>query len=170
MPIYLVTGTPGTGKTTLAKRLASHLKATYVDVHAEMVKARLHDGYDRSRRCYLLSPQRMRTFIQKKIRTAGDQGIVIDSHLSHLVPHSDLCIVTTCDIKTLRKRLTKRGYHKKKIDENIEAEIFDVCKMEALETGHKVLTVETSKRFPWSKLFTSVERARKSKKTYHEFP
>jgi broad-specificity NMP kinase len=46
-------------------------------------------------------------------------------------------------LKKLKQRLKKRGYHKAKIEENLECEIFDVCLEEAKEAGHKVKIINT---------------------------
>ena len=67
--------------------------------------------------------------------------------MSHYLPKRvvDLCIVTKCDIKVLNKRLKKRRYSKAKIKDNLEAEIFDVCLLEAKKKKHNVLVIDTSK-------------------------
>jgi broad-specificity NMP kinase len=46
-------------------------------------------------------------------------------------------------LKKLKKRLEKRNYSKSKIRENLDAEIFDVCLVEAKEKGHKIKVIET---------------------------
>ena len=68
--------------------------------------------------------------------------------MSHYLPkkYVDLCIVTKCGLKKLKKRLEKRKYNKKKIRENLDCEIFDICLNEAMEKGHKVKIVDTSKK------------------------
>ena len=75
--------------------------------------------------------------------------MIIDSHLSHYLPRKyvDLCIVTKCDIKELNKRLKKKKYNKSKIQENLQAEIFDICLNEAREGKHKIAIVNTTKHF-----------------------
>ena len=75
--------------------------------------------------------------------------MILDSHLSHYLDkkYADLCVVVKCDIAILKKRLEKRGYNKKKIRENLDAEIFYVCLVEAIELGHRVVVVDTSKGF-----------------------
>ena len=54
-------------------------------------------------------------------------------------------IITKCNINILKNRLKKRKYNEKKIKDNLEAEIFNVCFEEAKEKGHKILIVDTSK-------------------------
>lgn len=75
------------------------------------------------------------------------KGIIIDSHLSHYLPKRfvDLCMVTKCNLKVLEKRLKNRKYSKSKARENLDAEIFDICFTEAIENGHKVSVIDTTK-------------------------
>ena len=82
------------------------------------------------------------------------EGIIIDSHLSHYIPkkYVDLCIITKCDIKELNKRLKRKKYSKDKIQENLQAEIFDICYNEALKQKHKIIIIDTTKGFNIGKL------------------
>lgn len=63
-------------------------------------------------------------------------GVVVEHHTSEMFPERwfDLVLVVRCDNSKLFDRLTKRGYGKKKIEENISAEIFGVCAEEAKES------------------------------------
>ena len=74
-------------------------------------------------------------------------SLVLDSHLTHYLPskYVDICYITKCSIKELKKRLMKRRYSKEKIRENLDAEILDVCLMEALENKHRVKVIDTTK-------------------------
>jgi len=71
--------------------------------------------------------------------------LIIDSHLSHLTPPSkvDWCLITTTSLAALNRRLKKRGYNAIKIKENLEAEAFETCKIEALEGGHRSIVLKT---------------------------
>ena len=55
-----------------------------------------------------------------------------------------------CDkvyLEELKRRLSKKKYHKAKIDENLQVEIFDIILTEALDEKHKVKVIETDKRY-----------------------
>ncbi len=146
----LVTGTPGTGKTTLAKKLSLLLGYAYFDVNSFAKAAHIYGSYDRKRQSYVVDEAKLaRSLIkvrEKASRTAK-KGIIFDSHLSHFLPpkHADLCLVTTCSLKVLEQRLRKKGYSQAKIRENLDAEIFDTCLTEAMEQGHKILKFNTTK-------------------------
>ena len=84
----------------------------------------------------------------KKLIKASKKDLVIDSHLSHHLPakYVDLCYVMKCDLKKLKKRLINRGYSNNKVRENLDAEILQVCLLEALLNKHRVKVVDTSKK------------------------
>ncbi len=140
--VTIITGSVGTGKTTLAKKLAKETKAKYVDVNEVIKENKLSEGYDRKRNCKIIDVKKLNKVLIKMIRTSKED-MIIDSHMSHFLPpkYVDLCIVTKCTIRKLRNRLKKRGYSKAKIEENINVELFDVCYNEAKEIGHKIKIV-----------------------------
>jgi broad-specificity NMP kinase len=143
MKVILVSGTPGTGKTRYAKKLAREKGYTYIDVNKVISSNKLAEGYDFNRDTKIIDTSKLNKALIKLINAEKNKktkGLVIDSHLSHYLPkkYADLCIITKCDLKELKKRLVKRGYAKEKVRENMDAEIFDTCKTEAQEMGHKV--------------------------------
>jgi len=153
MEVICVTGTPATGKTTLSKKLAKRLNYYYLNVNRVISKYKLSEGYDKKGRTKIVDIRKLIRFLTmqikdfKKIRKYS--GMIIDSHLSHYLPRKyvDFCIVTKCDIKVLNKRLKKKGYHKAKIQENLQSEIFDICMNEAKERRHNIIAVDTTKGF-----------------------
>jgi len=151
MKAVIITGTPGTGKTTLAKKLAKKLNYPYIDVNKIVKENKLDREYDKKRKCYAVDIKKLNQSLIKLInnykKNKKIKGIIIDSHLSHYLPkkYIGLCIVTRCELKELQKRLKKKKYGKNKIRENLDCEIFDVCLNEAREAGHKVVVINTTK-------------------------
>ena len=143
--IIIISGTPGTGKTKLSKKLAEKLNYKYIDVKRIIAKNKLKERYDKKRRTYVVDIKKLNPILIKLIKENKD--LIIDSHLSHYLPkkYVDLCIITKCNLKTLEKRLKKKRYNKAKIRENLDCEIFDICLNEAKEAKHKILIVDTSK-------------------------
>ena len=138
--IICVTGTPGTGKTTLAKKLADdlkNLKTEYIDGNKIIKKHNLSEGIDKKKDCMIIDEQK---FTDSAIKECKKDSInIIDSHLSHHLPKNKVkfCIVCKSELKELKKRLEKREYSEEKIRENMDVEIFDTCLIEAQEKGHE---------------------------------
>lgn len=145
--VTIVTGTPATGKTTVAKRLAKRQKSCYIDVNKIIKKQKLDKSYSKKWQSYLVDVDKLNKALIEIIKEHKkiQQSIIIDSHLSHYLPskYVDLCIVTKCSLKKLQQRLQKRKYSAKKIRENMDAEILDVCLLEAIINKHKVKVVVT---------------------------
>ena len=147
--VFCITGTPGTGKTTLSRKIAKDKGYYYLDVTEFIKEGKIHEGYDRSSKAYIIDEDVLVRELRKFLGYLKQnliKGVVIDSHMSHYLPASivDKCIVTKCDLKVLNKRLIKRGYGRNKIRENLDAEIFNVCFEEAKKRKHKILLIDTS--------------------------
>jgi adenylate kinase len=170
MKVVVVTGTPGTGKTTVAMRLAKKIGYKYVDVNRVISKEGLSSGYDRKRKCKVVDTKKLSRVLVKMIKgfekTGDVAGVVIDSHLSHELSPAvvDLCVVTKCGLRLLKRRMKRRHYAEQKIKENLECEIFDVCLNDASESGHNVYVVETDSKVDYDKLARKVKRARRKTK------
>ena len=145
MEVIIISGSPGTGKTTVAKKLAKEKKYKYINVNNIIKENKLNEKYDKERDTNVIDIDKLNKVLIKIIKTENSPGLVIDSHLSHYLPkkYVDRCTITKCNLKELEKRLHKRGYSKEKVRENLDAEIFDTCRIEALEVGHKVEVVNT---------------------------
>ncbi|MFT4311979.1 MAG: adenylate kinase family protein [Candidatus Woesearchaeota archaeon] len=148
--ILAITGTPGCGKTTQAKKIATILGIPYINLTDYCVEHKLTDGFDSKRDCHVLSISKIEKHLQKHL----DFPAIIDSHLSHDFSPEwiDACIVCQCELATLKKRLKKRAYSPEKIRENLDAHIFDTCHVEALENGHRVCTLDCTNPLTKDKL------------------
>jgi adenylate kinase len=133
--IVAVTGVPGTGKTRLAKEISIRYGLKYVDVLSLIQKYGLGYDYDKVRDTFEVDVDELNKYLLEM------KDVVIDSHLSHHLPFKfvDYCVVCRCSLKELKERLVLRGYNSLKVKENLEAEAFEVCKVEAEENGHKIL-------------------------------
>jgi adenylate kinase len=145
--VIIISGTPATGKTTLAKHLC--LRYGFVRLDVSRLVKRISEGYDKKRKCEIVDTTRFVQGVLRMIAKAKAKNQVIDSHLSHYLPPEsvELCIITKCDLLVLKKRLDAR-YDSAKVRENLDAEIFDLCYNEAKEFGHKVAVVDTTKGIP----------------------
>ena len=150
--IIAVTGTPGTGKTTLSKELALKMNLEYIDVN-EIINSnkKIILENDEKRQTCIVDDALLMNILEKKVlefRKKGRKkfsGLLIDSHISHMLDSKfiDVCIVLSCDLKELKNRLISRKYNKLKIKENLEVEAFDEILEEAKSYGHNILNLRT---------------------------
>ncbi len=148
MKTIVVTGTPGTGKTTVAKKIAKQKGYVYIDVKKLIKTFKLNEKYDKKRNSWIIDMKRLNELLISTIKAAkyvNVKGIVFDSHLAHYLPkrYVDQCIVTRTEPKRLYSRLKKRKYSKIKINENMEAEIMQIILEEARSLKHHIKVVWT---------------------------
>ncbi len=120
-----LTGTPGTGKTTISSALREQYGFKTIAIN-DVVRAHHYvDGYDSRRDCLVvnLAALRMHQF---------QQNSVLEGHLSHYLD-VDRVIVLRTDPRVLEGRLTSRGFSREKVQENVEAEALDVILIEAID-------------------------------------
>lgn len=158
MKAIVVSGTPGTGKTTVAKTLAKKLSAKYLNINKLIKPYKLAEGYDKQRKTKIIDIKKLKQAISKEINKTKKRCI-IDSHLAHELPKKSVAIViiTTCNLKTLQQRLKKRNYSKEKIRENLDAEIFDTCYEEAKERHQHIIKLNASKSFNLNNLIKRIK-------------
>ena len=164
--IIIVSGTPGTGKTTLSKKLAKELKFKYVDVNKIIKRFNLIESYDKARKTNVIDIYKLNRVLIKFIKQG--KNLVIDGHLSHNLPkqYVDLAVITKCNLKKLEKRLERKRWSKSKIRENMDSEIFNICFEEAKQQKHKILVVDTTKRVDIDKLSRNIQK-RIGKRAFH---
>jgi len=133
--IIALTGTPGVGKTEVGKLLS---KSGYEVKSSNQLAEDLdciigEEGGSLVVDIYSLS---------ERIERNDERKTIIEGHLAHHL-NPDIVIVLRCNPKTLKKRLSKKGWKKDKVLENLEAEITDVILMESLG-NKKVYEIDTT--------------------------
>jgi adenylate kinase len=139
--LVLIAGTPGVGKTTVAREVAKRLGVAYVNVAELAVNEGLVTGYDSERGAYVIDEEAVRA----KLRELALRGrAVVDTHVVSAVPPElvEVAIVLRLDPRELEHRLKARGYPPSKVLENVQAEILDACLIEAVEAFGEERTFE----------------------------
>lgn len=146
--VILVTGTPGVGKTAVSRLLASRLDAVHVDL-AELVKREnLISGMDKARKTLIADTSRVSSRIQE-ITRESERDVIIDGHYAvDVVPAKNIHIVFVLrrDPDELKGFMENRGFKKRKLLENLAAEILDVCLWDAVSAcgSDKICEVDAS--------------------------
>ncbi len=139
----IVTGTPGTGKTTLTQLLRKE-GYTVLDVGKEVKEKELYEFYDDESKSYVVDDDKLNDYlIQILEEHTSDLPLILDGHVVQLPPlFVSNCLVLRCSILNLRQRLVERDYAESKVDENIEAEIMEVILSDMLHLyGEDKVTV-----------------------------
>lgn len=134
-----VTGTPGVGKTTVARLLADELDAEYFDL-TRAVRDGASAGYDDERDVPVADVEALRDSVP-------DGDAVIDGHIAHHL-EPDAVVVLRCAPDVLRSRLEERGWGDEKIRENVESEALDIVLAEAVGTKSSVYEFDTTEATP----------------------
>ncbi|AAB99053.1 conserved hypothetical protein [Methanocaldococcus jannaschii DSM 2661] len=135
-----ITGTPGVGKTTISKVLRDRLGIKVIDITEAVKKYKLYTEKDEDMDSYVIDFEKLEKFIDEI--EEKEKTIILDGHVSHLL-NPDYIIVLRCNPEIIKERLEKRGYKPKKVLENIQAEILDVC---LCESKGKVYEIDTTNR------------------------
>ncbi|TYZ62347.1 hypothetical protein PybrP1_002598 [[Pythium] brassicae (nom. inval.)] len=145
LPNILVTGTPGTGKTSMCQRIAERTPLQHVNV-GDLVKEReLHEGRDEEFDTLVLDEDKVCDEMEEMM---SEGGRVVDFHTCDFFPERwfDLVLVLRVDNTTLFDRLQRRGYSEKKVSENVECEIMEVVLQEARESYAAEIVQELESR------------------------
>jgi adenylate kinase len=151
MPAIVIGGTPGTGKTKVAKIVGSRLAIEAISLGALAEKEGCISAQDKARDTGIIDED---CLVEAILDVVDDKSkrIVIEGHYIDLVPSGsvEIAILLRTHPETLRERLKERGYSKAKVDENVEAEVLGVCQLDALDAfgEDKVFEIDTTNLAP----------------------
>lgn len=146
----MITGTPGVGKTQVARFLVSELDALHIDL-AELAKdENLISGFDQARKTPIADTKRIAKRVEELVE-ASKTDVIIDGHYAvDVVPakKTHMVFVLRRNPNELRSVLEDYGFEEKKLWENLAAEIVDVCLWDAISGcgSDKVCEIDVSGR------------------------
>jgi adenylate kinase len=128
--IISITGTPGTGKTSISELLKDK-GFEVVNFNKVAIEKNFLIGKDKKRDSFIVDIKKFNKYAKENYNQK--KFTFIEGHLSHLLKSVNKVIVLRCHPDELRKNLSNRNWNKQKIKENLEAEILDVILCEALD-------------------------------------
>jgi len=134
--IIIVIGTPGVGKTVIGKLLARETGFTFLSLGDIVRSRKLHKGFDRRSRSYIVDERAVERRLRSYFEDHRGKGIVFETHFVSSIVHRTrgmVAVVLRLDPGVLARRLRARNWPKRKIWENLEAEIIDLSLYDALE-------------------------------------
>lgn len=152
MKNIIISGTPGCGKTSVAKLLSSYIESKIISLNELASSSEFSFEYDDQRETYIVD---FKIFLPsiiekiKKVKLEDPKFLIIESHFSDIIPNKyiDYIFILRCDPDELVKRLKKKNYNIKKITENVQAEILGNCVNYFIKkkTKKPLFEVDTSK-------------------------
>jgi len=138
----VVTGTPGTGKTTATEQLAGDTDAEIIHLNDMIQAFDLYSERDAERDSLVAD-------LDAVSEQLGDWHGVLESHLAHHV-EADRVVVLRCEPNELERRLRDRGDTGAKARENAESEALDGVLSEAVDQHGReaVYEIDTTEREP----------------------
>ena len=135
----IITGSPGTGKSTISRKLASALGLRLIDI---ALIARSAGLVGKTQEVDIPKLSRRLAFLKGLGDYLAEGHLACETRLP-----ADHVIVLRCRPDVLRKRLARRGYGKSKVEENVLAEALDYCSQRAaILYGKKPIELETAGR------------------------
>ena len=144
--VIFISGTPCTGKTTVASNLNDYLSlngfnSKLIKVNDFAFENDLVLGEDPEKLYKVIDIDKLNQCLNEEIKSFksslkgnGETSVlIVEGHLSHLCEGADKMIVLRLNPSILKERLEERSYSPSKIQENLEAEALAVCSAEAYE-------------------------------------
>ncbi|KAG8176841.1 hypothetical protein JTE90_001980 [Oedothorax gibbosus] len=139
IPNILITGTPGTGKSTLCAEICRKMRSMeWINVGEVAREEGLLEGWDETLASHVIDEDKVVDALEERLEDE-EGGKVVEYHGCDFFPQEwfDCVFVLTTNNTTLYDRLRKRGYSGRKLESNIECEIFQTLLEEAREAYPK---------------------------------
>ncbi|KAM0804578.1 hemoglobin and proliferation-regulated protein HBR1 [Usnea florida] len=140
-PNIIITGTPGTGKTSHCNILAANAGLKHLSINQVVKDRSCHDGWDEEYESWVVDDDKLLDSLEDELPQGGH---IIDWHSCDIFPQNwiDLVVVLRTDSTKLYDRLKARKYPERKLQENLDSEIMEVLLEEARESYDEEIVVE----------------------------
>lgn len=150
MTSVALTGTPGTGKTTVSELIADRIEIEVIHLNDAIREAELFSERDVERDSLVADIDAVESWLEESQTVPGDgTDHLVESHLAHLLD-VDRVIVLRCHPESLKPRLRERGEPEASVAENAESEALDTILAAAVDRHGQgsVWEIDTTDRAP----------------------
>lgn len=152
--VIVVTGTPGTGKTSLCRYIVRRNKGwVHLDLGNFAVETNSVIGYDRSLETSIVNISGLKKSLYRHVLSDDRSGVklLVDGHYAAEVSPSryvNYCIILRCRPDVLWLRLKNKGYGDEKARRNVESELTDYCYLMAKNFlgNRRIMQLDTTRR------------------------
>ena len=136
----LITGTPGVGKTAIAKRLGAALGFKVVNEKEFALKEGIGE-FDAAENELVVPLKKLEVRLNKFL--AKHKDVIVEGHLlCEIKAKADAVVLLTCDPERLASRLELRGYNEVKIQDNVFCEGIGYCRKQVKRNYPKSRAIE----------------------------
>uniref|UniRef100_A0A7J3KGM8 Putative adenylate kinase n=1 Tax=Staphylothermus marinus TaxID=2280 RepID=A0A7J3KGM8_STAMA len=142
----VIAGTPGVGKTSVAKALSDRIGGFHLDLSSFAISRNLILYYDEARESYVIDENWLVREVVEILKNV--EIVVIDTHYPEIIPRDviDIVFILRLHPNVLYERLRSRNWPIRKIKENVLAEALSIVALNALEHYgvEKVFEIDTT--------------------------
>lgn len=170
----LITGVPGTGKSSVAALLAKKSGAALVDINKTVNVLKLYSEVDETDGAKVVRLKELESELSAAIKSEK-RSLIVEGHLGcEIKLPVQKVIVLRCEPKILRQRLASRNYPAEKLASNALSEALDYCTVlsEKNYGKKKVWEIDTTTKTPSevASLCEKIMAGKKTKKEQVSFP
>jgi adenylate kinase len=140
--LLVITGTPGTGKSTLAKVLSEKLSLSILSVSQFVIERKLYTDYDELRKSYVIDEDRLVDALRDELKKGN---VIVETIYPSVIENPDLVVLLRKDPRILYKELINRGWSELKSAENAMSEAIGYVASEAWDTFVNVCEIDVTK-------------------------
>jgi adenylate kinase len=135
--IIAISGSVGTGKTTIAKEVAKKMNMEIIHLNDWALDFKIKEV--KELQTFDFNLDGLIHKINQHISNNLNKNIILEGHFAHYINPElvDLLFVINRDLNFLKEEYQKRGYNEQKIEDNLEVESFNLCFYEGLEEGYE---------------------------------